>query len=142
MYYNQFMKTYHFLFVLIFSFLAALPSFGQRPTDQARPERKFTGQVIDGAAKTPMIGANVLIKTVTDSLLRGTVTGADGRFELPSRQAALLLRFGDYSMNMRLVLQRQGYVAWRTNFPMAALGTNQPGPEPRIETGAIRMQRR
>ncbi len=29
-----------------------------------------------------MIGANVLIKTVTDSLLRGTVTGADGRFEL------------------------------------------------------------
>ena len=29
-----------------------------------------------------MIGANVLIKTVTDSLLRGTVTGADGRFEI------------------------------------------------------------
>jgi hypothetical protein len=76
------MKTYHFLFLLIFSFLIALPSFGQRPTDQARPERKFTGQVMDGAAKRPMIGANVLIKTVTDSLLRGTVTGADGRFEL------------------------------------------------------------
>jgi hypothetical protein len=76
------MKTYHFLFLLIFSFLVAAPSFGQRPTDQARPERKFTGQVIDGVAKTPMIGANVLIKTVTDSLLRGTVTGADGRFEL------------------------------------------------------------
>jgi hypothetical protein len=76
------MKTYHFLFLLIFSFFVALPSFGQRPTDQARPERKFTGQVIDGVAKTPMIGANVLIKTVTDSLLRGTVTGADGRFEI------------------------------------------------------------
>jgi hypothetical protein len=76
------MKTYHFLFLLIFSFFVALPSFGQRPTDQARPERKFTGKVIDGAAKTPMIGANVLIKTVTDSLLRGTVTGADGRFEI------------------------------------------------------------
>ncbi|MCE2776655.1 MAG: TonB-dependent receptor family protein [Algoriphagus sp.] len=60
----------------------SLSSYGQRPTDQARPERKFTGQVIDGAAKTPMIGANVLIKTVTDSLLRGTVTGADGRFEI------------------------------------------------------------
>lgn len=76
------MKTYHFLFLLIFSFLVAAPSFGQRPTDQARPERKFTGQVMDGTAKTPMIGANVLIKTVTDSLLRGTVTGADGRFEI------------------------------------------------------------
>ncbi|MFZ9187521.1 MAG: outer membrane beta-barrel protein, partial [Algoriphagus sp.] len=59
-----------------------LSSFGQRPTEQARPERKFTGQVIDGTAKTPMIGANVLIKTITDSLLRGTVTGADGRFEI------------------------------------------------------------
>ncbi|MEY3648946.1 MAG: hypothetical protein RLZ13_1831 [Bacteroidota bacterium] len=76
------MKTYQFLFLLIFSFLVAAPSFGQRPTDQARPERKFTGQVMDGTAKTPMIGANVLIKTVTDSLLRGTVTGADGRFEI------------------------------------------------------------
>ena len=81
-YYNQFMKTYQFLFLLIFSFLVALPSFGQRPTDQVRPERKFTGQVMDGTAKRPMIGANVLIKTVTDSLLRGTVTGADGKFEL------------------------------------------------------------
>ena len=80
--YNQFMKTYPILIFLVLSFFVTLSSFGQRPTDQARPERKFTGQVIDGAAKTPMIGANVLIKTVTDSLLRGTVTGADGRFEI------------------------------------------------------------
>jgi hypothetical protein len=76
------MKTYPILIFLFLSFFVTLSSFGQRPTDQARPERKFTGQVIDGAAKTPMIGANVLIKTVTDSLLRGTVTGADGRFEI------------------------------------------------------------
>ena len=80
--YNQFMKTYPILIFLVLSLFVTLSSFGQRPTDQARPERKFTGQVIDGAAKTPMIGANVLIKTVTDSLLRGTVTGADGRFEI------------------------------------------------------------
>ena len=80
--YNHFMKTYPVLIFLVLSFFVTLSSFGQRPTDQARPERKFTGQVIDGAAKTPMIGANVLIKTVTDSLLRGTVTGADGRFEI------------------------------------------------------------
>ena len=80
--YNQFMKTYPILIFLVLSFFVTLSSFGQRPTEQARPERKFTGQVIDGAAKTPMIGANVLIKTITDSLLRGTVTGADGRFEI------------------------------------------------------------
>ncbi len=76
------MKTYPILIFLVLSFFVSLSSYGQRPTDQARPERKFTGQVIDGAAKKPMIGANVLIKTVTDSLLRGTVTGADGRFEI------------------------------------------------------------
>ena len=80
--YNHFMKTYPILIFLFLSFFVTLSSFGQRPTDQARPERKFTGQVIDGAIKKPMIGANVLIKTVTDSLLRGTVTGADGRFEI------------------------------------------------------------
>ncbi|MBM3427124.1 MAG: TonB-dependent receptor, partial [Bacteroidetes bacterium] len=76
------MKTnplFIFLFLFIFTSTTA---FGQRPTEQGRPERKFTGQVIDGVAKTPMIGANVLIKTVTDSLLRGTVTGVDGKFEL------------------------------------------------------------
>jgi len=76
------MKTYPILIFLVLSFFVTFSSFGQRPTDQARSERKFTGKVIDGAAKTPMIGANVLIKTVTDSLLRGTVTGADGRFEI------------------------------------------------------------
>ena len=76
------MKTYPILIFLVLFFFVSLSSYGQRPTDQTRPERKFTGQVIDGAAKTPMIGANVLIKTVTDSLLRGTVTGADGRFEI------------------------------------------------------------
>ncbi len=80
--YNHFMKTYPILIFLVLFFFVSLSSYGQRPTDQTRPERKFTGQVIDGAAKTPMIGANVLIKTVTDSLLRGTVTGADGRFEI------------------------------------------------------------
>jgi len=76
------MKNYAVLIFLALSFFVTLSSFGQRPTDQNRPERKFTGQVIDGAIKKPMIGANVLIKTVTDSLLRGTVTGADGRFEI------------------------------------------------------------
>ncbi|GAB2494156.1 TonB-dependent receptor [Algoriphagus taiwanensis] len=54
----------------------------QRPAEQSQQVRKLTGKVIDGVAKTPMIGANVLIKTMTDSLLRGTVTGADGGFEI------------------------------------------------------------
>jgi len=76
------MKTNFLILVIFFYFFVAYSAFGQRTGEQSRPERKFTGQVIDGAANAPMIGANILIKTVTDSLLRGTVTGADGRFEL------------------------------------------------------------
>ncbi|MDX5338738.1 MAG: TonB-dependent receptor family protein [Cyclobacteriaceae bacterium] len=76
------MKTQFTLSVLIFSLLLSISASGQRPTGPPQEERKFTGKVIDGATNTPMIGANVLIKTVTDSLLRGTVTGASGTFEI------------------------------------------------------------
>jgi len=74
------MKNFPRLSFLIFCLLLSITAFGQRP--QNMPERKFTGKVIDGSAKVPMVGANVLIKTVTDSLLRGTVTGAGGVFEI------------------------------------------------------------
>jgi len=60
----------------------AASAYGQRPTGQDRPERKLIGTVMDGSTKTPMAGANVLIKTVTDSLLVGTVTDAKGQFEI------------------------------------------------------------
>lgn len=74
-------KNYTFI-ILIFSLLIGTSAFGQRPTGEDRPVRKFTGTVMDGATKTPMVGANVLIKTVTDSLLVGTVTDSKGQFEL------------------------------------------------------------
>ena len=77
------MKNYTLFFSLIFSFLISHVTYGQRPVGSANPqERKLSGKVIDGVANIPMIGANVLVKTVTDSLLIGTVTGADGRFEI------------------------------------------------------------
>lgn len=68
--------------LLFFYLLLSVNAFAQRPTGQNMPERKLTGKVTDGTAKVPMVGANVLIKTVTDSLLRGTVTGAGGIFEI------------------------------------------------------------
>jgi hypothetical protein len=71
------MKKHYPLIPLIFSLLLAFSAYGQD-----RPERKFTGKVIDGVANVPMIGANVLVKTVTDSLLVGTVTGNNGAFEI------------------------------------------------------------
>lgn len=76
------MKKNYTIIILIFSLLIGTSAFGQRSTDQDRPERKFTGTVMDGSTKTPMAGANVLIKTVTDSLLAGTVTDAKGQFEI------------------------------------------------------------
>jgi uncharacterized membrane protein YgcG len=77
------MKNFTLFFLLISSLLISNLALGQRPAGPAnQQERKLTGKVTDGVAKTPMIGANVLIKTVTDSLLLGTVTGAEGKFEI------------------------------------------------------------
>ena len=76
------MKKNYIIILLIFSSLLAFPSFGQRPTGEDRPARVLTGTVFDGVTKTPMVGANVLIKTVTDSLLVGAVTDGQGKFEI------------------------------------------------------------
>ena len=70
------------VWLLFFGVILHFSASAQRQAGETRPERKITGTVIDGVTKTPMIGANVLIKTVTDSLLIGAVTGADGKFEL------------------------------------------------------------
>lgn len=40
------------------------------------------GKVLEGGTNEAMIGANVLVKTVTDSLLTSTVTGVSGTFEV------------------------------------------------------------
>jgi hypothetical protein len=77
------MKNVTLFFLLIFSLLICNLAYGQRPGDPTNsPDRKVIGKVIDGAANTPMIGANVQIKTVTDSLLLGTVTSTNGTFAI------------------------------------------------------------
>ncbi|WP_075350050.1 TonB-dependent receptor [Algoriphagus marinus] len=80
------MKNKYAFILLIFSSLLAFSAFGQRPTGEARQARVFTGIVIDGVTNTPMAGANVLIKTVTDSLLVGTVTDGQGKFSIARPQ--------------------------------------------------------
>lgn len=98
------MKKLFTLSILIFSLLLTIDGYSQRPEGQAPQERKFTGKVIDGVTKTPMIGANVLIKTVTDSLLRGTVTGADGSFEI-ARPAIPQVKFEITFLGYRTISQ-------------------------------------
>ncbi|MGM0943758.1 MAG: outer membrane beta-barrel protein [Bacteroidota bacterium] len=71
-------KKYPFI-TLIFSFLLVFSVLAQRPEGQ---ELKFTGTVVDGSINKPMAGANILVKTVTDSLLRGGVTDGQGKFEV------------------------------------------------------------
>jgi hypothetical protein len=50
--------------------------------DWRNQEVFLKGSVVEMDNKEPMIGANVLLKTVTDSLLVSTVTGIDGSFEI------------------------------------------------------------
>ncbi|WP_296705730.1 carboxypeptidase-like regulatory domain-containing protein, partial [Algoriphagus sp.] len=70
-------------FLAIFCLMLVMDVYGQRPQGQGqRPPIKLTGIVMDGSTKTPMNGANVLIKTLADSLLIGGVTDAQGKFEI------------------------------------------------------------
>lgn len=69
--------------LLLFTFLFAYTSDLQAQRGDWRNQDIFLkGRVIEGEAKEGMIGANVLLKTVTDSLLVSTVTGVDGSFEI------------------------------------------------------------
>ncbi|MDX5477279.1 MAG: outer membrane beta-barrel protein [Cyclobacteriaceae bacterium] len=71
------LKLFLFLFLAVYSFEI------QAQRVQGRGQEVFLkGKVIEGEKKEAMIGANVLIKTVTDSLLVSTVTGVDGSFEV------------------------------------------------------------
>jgi hypothetical protein len=73
-------STFTLLFIF-FLFFNSITSQAQRPEGRTQ-NVILKGRVIEGATKEPMIGANVVIKTVTDSVLVNTVTGADGTFEI------------------------------------------------------------
>ena len=78
------MKIIYKLFFLLLLTGLSLEASAQRGQGQQgqRPDLKFKGKVIEGPSKLPLIGANVLVKTVTDSLLTSTVTDVDGNFEV------------------------------------------------------------
>ncbi|MCH7398843.1 outer membrane beta-barrel protein [Belliella sp. DSM 107340] len=73
-------KIYRLFFLLVM--MAATMEVSAQRNQQGRPDLKFKGKVIEGGTKLPMIGANVLVKTVTDSVLTSTVTDIDGNFEV------------------------------------------------------------
>jgi hypothetical protein len=72
------MKSYNsILFFFLVCISLVTQSYAQRSQDLL-----LKGKVVEGESKLPMLGANVLIKTVNDSLLVATVTGANGSFEV------------------------------------------------------------
>ncbi len=52
---------------------------GRRPRST---QSTIKGTVVEGEGQGSLIGANVLLKTLTDSLLNAAVTDNDGYFEL------------------------------------------------------------
>jgi hypothetical protein len=117
---------------------------------------RITGRVVNEADGLPLAGASVgrelypargptgeLRKGVEDLRLLQTFArcGKDGAFELPSERVALLLRIGEVPLDLRLTVQKQGFVTWQTNYFYSSLTTNSVR-EPRIDAGEIRLRRR
>jgi len=73
------MKISTLVFILV-SFMGLQSLEAQQRGDRTPP--MIRGQIIEGTTKEPLIGANVLIKTMGDTLVSNTVTGVDGAFEL------------------------------------------------------------
>lgn len=69
------------LFLLLFLIAYSFASHAQRGESRGQ-EMFLKGKVVEGTNQETMIGANVLVKTVTDSLLLSTVTGVYGAFEI------------------------------------------------------------
>lgn len=77
------------------AFLILFFGFLQNLEAQQRQETvpMIRGQVIDEGTKDPLIGANVLIKTMGDTLVSNTVTNMEGKFEIafPTRLSSFKL---------------------------------------------------
>jgi uncharacterized membrane protein YgcG len=67
--------------IIVFLLMNTTLLLAQRE-DSRRSNVIIKGKVIEKETKEPMLGANVLVKTLSDSLLVSTVTGPTGTFEL------------------------------------------------------------
>lgn len=70
-----------------------------------------------------------------------TVTGADGRFLLPSERVLTPVRWGGWT-SVRLTFQLAGYARFQTNYTIPTLAaTNAPDGAPLLNAGQIRLER-
>lgn len=142
-----------FLSSLALVLLAGCESFNGPSLDYTAP--RVTGRVVDDASGQPVRYAQVgrrlwtwrkgtgeFLKGGEEMLLRQDYarTGADGSFVLPSKEVALLFSWGEIPLNLQLTVQHGRYVAWSTNFPTLALGTNSSMLE--LQAGDVRLKLR
>lgn len=102
---------------------------------------RVTGRVVDAASGRPIPRARVgrelyVLREPTGGFRKGgeelrllsryTRTDALGRFELPGEKVVFPIRFGAIRPDLRLSVQRSGWVPWKTNWPSASV-TRAPG---------------
>lgn len=81
--------------------MAQMPAFSQTP----QLKRVF-GTVLDEDDTSPLVGATVLMKTLTDSLIRGTSTDKNGKFEFK----------GEIPRSFKLEISYVGYETYSQRF--------------------------
>lgn len=70
------------VFFMVLCLSSVTTGFGQQREDGQRGPGVITGQVMEGETGQPMIGANVVVKNMADSVLTSTITGVDGTFTI------------------------------------------------------------
>ena len=132
---------------------AGCDSFRGPGIDYTAP--RVTGRVIDSDTGAPVRNARVgrqlwkwrgstgeFLKGGEEQVLAADFerTARDGTFTLPPKQVALLFGWGEVPLNLRLTVQHGSYLAWQTNFPIAALSTNSEHLE--LPAGDVALRRK
>ena len=108
---------------------------------------RVAGRVVDAGTGEPIGRARVgrelyVLRQPTGGFRKGaeelrllsryTRTDADGRFELPPEKVVFPIRFGTIRPDLRLSVQRTGWLPWTTNWPSSEV-VRSPG---RLEVDA------
>ncbi len=111
-------KNLLFLLVLLVSFLSVSETNAQTSL------KKVFGVILDEDDITPLIGANVLMKTTSDSLLKGTSSDKNGKFEFK----------GPIPRSFIIEVSYVGYDNFKQRFILAS---NEDLGKIRISTGKL-----
>ncbi len=116
---------------------------------------RVAGRVVDAGTGEPIGRARVgrelyVLRQPTGGFRKGaeelrllsryTRTDADGRFELPPEKVVFPIRFGTIRPDLRLSVQRTGWLPWTTNWPSSEV-VRSPG-RLEVDAGEIGLEPR